>query len=76
MWVDFRQQKLQTGLLKMHIHSQPVGGAFGMSDIYNGFLGNGCKQSRARLINYTLSGNIKMLLKLSEDNRFPSEVHS
>ncbi len=27
------EQKLQTGLLKMHIHSLPVGGAFGMSEI-------------------------------------------
>ncbi len=37
MWVDFRtkqsEQKLQTGLLKMHIHSLPVGGAFGTSEI-------------------------------------------
>ncbi len=27
------KQKLQTGLLKMHIHSQPAGGAFGASEI-------------------------------------------
>ncbi len=27
------EQKLQTGLLKMHIHSLPVGGAFGTSEI-------------------------------------------
>ncbi len=35
-WVDFShwsEQKLQTGLLKMHIHCLPVGGAFGMSEI-------------------------------------------
>ncbi len=32
MWVDWSEQK-QTGLLKMHIHSLPVGGAFGMSEI-------------------------------------------
>ncbi len=49
-------QKLQTGLLKMHIHSLPVGGAFGMSEIYETVSvwgsapGNGCKQSSARLI--------------------------
>ncbi len=27
------EQKLQTGLLKMHIYPLPVGGAFGMSEI-------------------------------------------
>ncbi len=27
------EQKLQTGLLKMHINSLPVGGAFGTSEI-------------------------------------------
>ncbi len=27
------EHKLQTGLLKTHIHSLPVGGAFGMSEI-------------------------------------------
>ncbi len=27
------EKKLQTGLLKMHIHSLPVGGAFGKSEI-------------------------------------------
>ncbi len=35
-WVDFPAlvwTKLQTGLLKIHIHSQPVGGAFETSEI-------------------------------------------
>ncbi len=27
------EQKLQTGLLKMHIHALPAGGAFGTSEI-------------------------------------------
>ncbi len=34
--VDFSnwsEQKLQTGLLKKHIHSLPLGDAFGMSEI-------------------------------------------
>ncbi len=53
------KQKLQTGLLKMHIHSLPVGGAL-ESQKYSGFPGNGCKQSSAQLINDTLSGKMKM----------------
>ncbi len=35
-WVDFShwsEQKLQTEIFKMHIHSLPVGGAFGTSEI-------------------------------------------
>ncbi len=52
-WV---KQKLQTGLLKMHIHSLPAG-AFGVyiyiyiyiyiySLIYSGVLDNGCKKKQ------------------------------
>ncbi len=48
------EQKLQTGLLKMHFNSLPVWGAF-VSPKYSGSPGNGCKQSSAQLINYTLS---------------------
>ncbi len=66
MWVDFHhwsEQKLQTGLLKMHINFLPVGGAFGTQK-YSGFPGNRCKQSSAQLINDTLSGKMKMPSKL------------
>ncbi len=61
MWVDFHhwsEQKLQTGLLKMPIHSLPVGDAFGTQK-YSGFPSNGFKQSSAQLINDTLSGKMK-----------------
>ncbi len=44
---------------------------------YSGFLGNGCKQNRAQLINYTLSGKkCNCYRYFCEDNQFPSEVHS
>ncbi len=37
----------------------------------SGFPGNSCKQSSAQLINYTLSGKMKMPSNFSEDSRFP-----
>ncbi len=44
---------------------------------YSGFPGNGCKQNRAQLINDTLSGTkLNCYRYFSEDNKFPSEVHS
>ena len=52
------EQKLQTGLLKMHIHSLPVGGAFGDRNIVVSLVT--ALNKTAQLINGTLSGKMKM----------------
>ncbi len=66
-WVfsNLSEQKLQTGLLKMHMNSLPFSGRC-FWKVRNIAVppGNGCKQSSTQLINYTLSGKMKMPSKL------------
>ncbi len=70
MRVDYRIGLKKTALLKMHIYYLPVGGALEHPK-YSGFPSNGCKQISSQLINYIVSGKMKIKnhQNFSEDNQ-------
>ncbi len=70
------EQKPQTGLLKMRIHSLPVGGVF--RNVRNIAVSPVTAVNKAALSSYIILYQVKWKCNqnFSEDNRFPSEVHS
>ncbi len=66
--------------MEMQIHSLPRGGALRAAAEIKVVRspGNGCKQSSTGLINAVLSGKMKWKCQqyVSEDRRFPPEIHS